>query len=148
MASMGNPVVGGLSRQILDALMKRGAGPSTSGGPTGAAPEMASGALSSQLSQLQSADPGAVHKKLMAMKQDTVDLLPQIAFSLPGVSKHLASLLKALDGAIKESEQAASTQKSVEASPVSMSAANLGGNPAGGAPQPGGGNPFIPGAGI
>lgn len=144
----GNPVTAGLSRQILDALSKRGAGPSTTGGPTGAAPDMAQAGLSSQLSQLQSADPGAVHKKLMSMKQDTVDLLPQIAFSLPAVTKHLANLLKALDGAIKEAEQAATTQKTVEASPIAMSAANLGGSPQGGAPMPGGGNPFLPGGGI
>jgi len=140
-----------MARNVIDSLSKRGAGPSTQGGAGGAAPEMAEQALSSRLNELQGADPGAVLRKFTQMKQEVVQLIPQVAFTLPGVSKHMTNLWKALDGAIKEAEQALSTQQSVQSTPVGMTAAQppqaeQQGGMAGMSPGgPSGGSPFMPG---
>ena len=143
MASPGNPAASMMARSVIQALSQRGAGPSTQGGPQGAGPEMAGSVLSSRMNELQGADPGAILRKLSQMKSELIDMIPHVAFSLPGVSKHISNMWKALDGAIKEAEQAVSTQQSVQATPIGMSAAR---------PQPGqgqgaspGGSPFMPG---
>jgi len=147
----GNPALAGMARSIIENLSKRGAGPSTTGGAGGIAPAMAQQALSSRMNELQGSDPGAVLRKLEQMKQDVVQLIPQVAFSVPGVSKHLFTVMKGLDGAIKEAEQATSTQQATQSVPIGMSVAqppgsNAGETPGGGGPpRPTGGSPFLTG---
>lgn len=154
MATSGNPAIAQMARSVIDGLSKRGAGPSTMGGSGGIAPEMAQQALASRMNELQGADPGAILRKFTEMKQEVVQLIPQVAFTIPGVSKHMTNLWKALDGAIKEAEQALSTQQSVQSAPLGMTAAQppqaeqRGGMPGGGGNQPGpptGGSPFMSG---
>lgn len=136
-----------MARNVIQSLAQRGAGQSQQGGPQGAAPEMASQMLGSKLNELQGADPGAILRKLSQMKQDLIGMIPFVAFGLPGVSKHVTNMWKALDGAIKEAEQAVSTQSSVEATPVGMSAARpQPDTSAGGGIPGGGGSPFQSGS--
>ena len=144
MSSVGNPAVAQMARSLIDSLTKRGAGPSTMGGPSGSSPDMAQQALSGRLNELQGSDPTAILRKLTEMKQETVQLIPQVAYSLPGVAKHMTNLWKSLEGAIKEAEQALSTQKSVQSIPIGMSAAQP--TPDQGDAGPSGGSPFMPGA--
>lgn len=136
-----------MARQVIDALSQRGAGPSTQGGPQGVAPQMAGQVLSSRMNELQGADPGAIQRKLMQMKSELIDMIPHVAFALPGVSKHISNMWKALDGAIKEAEQATSTEKAVGATPVGMSAARpQPAQDATGGAGPVGGSPWLPGS--
>lgn len=147
MGSPANPASSMMARQIIQSLASRGAGPSTMGGPQGAAPQQASDQLGQKLNELQGADPNAIMSKLNEMKKQLIDMIPHVAFTLPGVSKHISSMWKALDGAIKEAEQATSTEKAVSQVPIGMSAARpqpAPNSPAGG---PVGGSPFMPGAG-
>lgn len=147
--AMGNPAMAQMARSVIESLSQRGAGPSQQGGPQGGSastPEMAGAALSGRLNELQGADPAAILQKIQAMKQQTVELIPHVAFSLPGVAKHLTKLWQALDGAIKEAEQALSTQKSVQSAPIGMSAANP--PQAAGPPGPQGGSPFMQSGGL
>lgn len=143
MGGFQNPALAQMARGIIDNLTQRGAGPSTQGGPSNAAPEMAQQALASRLNELQGADPTAILRKLTQMKQDVVQLIPQVAFTLPNVSKHLSKLWTALDGAIKEAEQAVSTQQSASSVPIGMSAAQPPQATEGGGPT--GGSPFVTG---
>jgi hypothetical protein len=123
---------------------------------------MAQNALSGRLNELQGADPGAILRKFTEMKQEVVQLIPQVAFTLPGVSKHMSNLWKALDGAIKEAEQAVTTQQAAQSTP----GAQGGGQPplgfsaaqppqaqqspggGGGGQPPQGGSPFMQGGGM
>ena len=137
----GNPALGMLARNVIQSLSQRGAGPSTMGGPQGSAPDIAGQALSSRLNELQGADPGAILRKLTQMKSELIQMIPFVAFALPGVSKHISKMWTSLDSAIKEAEQAASTQNTVQSTPVGMQAAS---------PQPGqgpqpnaGGTPWL-----
>ena len=133
MPEMGNPVAGQMARSIIDSLSSRGQPPSAGGGPAGANPDAASQSLSSQMSELGGADPQNLAKTLEKIKRSIVDLIPQTAFRVPGVSKHLTPMLKAIDGAIKEAQQALATQKTVgsmpgmeqpQQQPIGLSAAN------------------------
>jgi hypothetical protein len=116
------------------------------GGPQGASPTTAASTLSARLNELQGADPNAIMRKLTEMKTQLIEMIPHVAFTLPGVSKHISSMWKALDGAIKEAEQAVSTQQSASSVPIGMNAAH----PQPAAPDqsggPLGGSPFMPGA--
>lgn len=134
-----------MARQVIDALARRGSGPSQTGGPSGQPPEMAQHVLSSRMNELQGADPGAILRKFTQMKQEVIEILPHVAFSLPGVSKHITTIWKGLDGAIKEAEQALSTQNAVQSQPLGFGAANPPNADEGGAPR--GGSPFMPGGG-
>ena len=157
MAAGSNPAFAQMARSLVDNLSKRGAGPSQTGGSGGVAPDMAQQALASRMNELQGADPGAILRKLTQMKQDTVQLVPQCAFTIPDVTKNLYNVLKGLDAAIKAAEQASTTQKGIEATPIGMSAAQPQGQdmqqqpqqPGGAPPQgPSGGSPFMPGGGM
>jgi hypothetical protein len=146
MGSPGNPAASQMARSVIQALAQRGAGPSTQGGPQGAAPPSASGMLSSRLNELQGADPNAIMRKLTEMKQQLIEMIPHVAFTLPGVSKHISSMWKALDGAIKEAEQAVTTQQSASSVPIGMNAARPQPAQPDQAGGPVGGSPFMPGA--
>lgn len=139
MGSPGNPAASMMARSIIDNLASRGSSPTQGGSPSGAAPEMAGDVLSQRMSELQGADPQMVGKKLNQMKQEVVQLIPQIAFRIPGMSKHLSGLLKSLDGALKEIEQANSTQGAVQkVNPIGSSMASPTGPTDGAMPGPGG----------
>ncbi len=89
-------------------------------GPGGAAamqanPSSSAGQqISQQLGELQGADPGSMVKILQQMKQMSVALYPRSAFSIPGVARNLAQMMKYLDNAIKEAEQASATASTVK----------------------------------
>jgi hypothetical protein len=145
-------MAGMMSRGIIDMLSKRGQPPSQQpgGGVSGAQPaEAGANTLGARMAELGGSDPGALVKSLEQMKKNVVDLIPQTAFRLPGVTKHLVPLLKALDGAIKEAQQGLSTQQTVEQSPIGLSIAQPGGAPgeAGPAAPPAGGGGAMPLAG-
>jgi hypothetical protein len=74
---------------------------------------MAGQQVSTQLSQLQGADPQAINGMLKQVKSILVALYPRTAFSIPDVAKNLAKSQQYIDAAIKASEEAASTSQAV-----------------------------------
>ena len=100
------------------------------GGPPGpdSPPTVPAGLqLSQQLSELQNADPDAMVKALTSIKSVAVSLYTRAAFTLPGVTRNLAQVVKYLDNAIQEAEKAAAT--TAAAGPIANNAAIP--NPAG-----------------
>lgn len=83
--------------------------------------------LSQQLAELQGADPDAMVKSLASQKSMAVQLYTRAAFTMPGVSRNLANVVKYLDNAIQEAEKAAAT--TAAAGPIANNAAIP--NPAG-----------------
>lgn len=83
--------------------------------------------LSQQLAELQGADPDAMVKSLTSQKSMAVQLYTRAAFTMPGVSRNLANVVKYLDSAIQEAEKAAATTSA--AGPIANNAAIP--NPAG-----------------
>ena len=83
--------------------------------------------LSQQLAELQGADPDAMVKSLASQKSMAVQLYTRAAFTMPGVSRNLANVVKYLDNAIQEAEKAAATTSA--AGPIANNAAIP--NPAG-----------------
>lgn len=128
MGGYSNPVNQQLSRNIIESLAARGASPQQDPGPMGASPGDTEKSLSQRMAELRGADPGMVMRKLNQMKKDCVELIPQVAFTIPALAKHLSAVLKGLDGALKEAEQGANVEKSISQGPISHSAA--------GTPQP------------
>src|ERR1700679_1185474 len=83
-----------MARQLVQKLAGGGAPPGAQPGPSGSPPQspgaMAGQQVSTQLSQLQGADPQAVNGMLKQMKSILVALYPRTAFSIPDVAKNLA----------------------------------------------------------
>lgn len=100
------------------------------GGPPGpnSPPTIPAGfQLSQQLAELQGADPDAMVKSLTSIKSVAVSLYTRAAFTLPGVTRNLAQVVKYLDNCIQEAEKAAAT--TAAAGPIANNAAIS--NPAG-----------------
>ena len=108
-----------------------GGGPG--GDPNGPPSTPAGLQLSQQLAELQGADPDAMVKSLTSIKSVAVSLYTRAAFTLPGVTRNLANVVKYLDNSIQEAEKAAAT--TAAAGPIANNAAIP--NPAGMASQPG-----------
>ena len=87
--------------------------------------------LSQQLTELQGADPDAMVKSLTSMKGMAVSLYTRAAFTMPGVTRNLANVVKYLDNSIQEAEKAAATTSA--AGPIANNAAIP--NPSGAASQ-------------
>ena len=110
-------------------------GPPVPGGPGGppppgpnAPPTTPAGLqLSQQLAELQGADPDAMVKSLTSIKSMVVSLYTRAVFTIPGVSRNLANVVKYLDNSIQEAEKAAATTSA--AGPIANNAAIP--NPAG-----------------
>jgi hypothetical protein len=106
-------------------------GPPSPGGPTGGpgGPPMTPAGLqlSQQLAELQGADPDAMIKSLTSMKSMAVQQYTRAAFTMPGVTRNLAQVVKYLDNCIQEAEKAAAT--TAAAGPIANNAAIP--NPAG-----------------
>ena len=83
--------------------------------------------LSQQLAELQGADPDAIIKSLTQMKSMAVQHYTRAAFTMPGVTRNLAQVVKYLDNSIQEAEKAAAT--TAAAGPIANNAAIP--NPAG-----------------
>lgn len=83
--------------------------------------------LSQQLAELQGADPDAMVKSLTSIKSMAVSLYTRAVFTIPGVSRNLANVVKYLDNSIQEAEKAAATTSA--AGPIANNAAIP--NPAG-----------------
>jgi len=83
--------------------------------------------LSQQFAELQGADPDAMVKSLNAMKSMAVQQYTRAAFTMPGVTRNLAQVVKYLDNSIQEAEKAAATTQA--AGPIANNAAIP--NPAG-----------------
>lgn len=96
-----------------------GAGGAASGSAAAATP--AGLQLSQQLAELQNADPEAMTKSLTSIKGMIVSLYTRAVFTIPGVSRNLAQVVKYLDNSIQESEKAAAT--TAAASPIANNAA-------------------------
>jgi len=79
------------------------------------------------LAELQGADPEAMVKSLASIKSVAVSLYTRAAFTLPGVTRNLAQVVKYLDNCIQEAEKAAAT--TAAAGPIANNAAIP--NPAG-----------------
>ena len=157
----GNPALAQMmARQLIGKLAGGGGAPSAPGGPmppppgmTGQAgpgampPPNAGGAgapgspppagmqLSQQLAELQGADPDAIIKSLTQMKSMAVQHYTRAAFTMPGVTRNLAQVVKFLDNSIQEAEKAAAT--TAAAGPIANNAAiqNPSGNNNGGTPM-------------
>jgi len=98
-----------------------GGGPPGGGGP-GAPPTPPAGMqLSQQLAELQGADPDAIIKSLTQMKSMAVQHYTRAAFTMPGVTRNLAQVVKYLDNSIQEAEKAAAT--TAAAGPIANNAA-------------------------
>jgi len=116
-----------------------GPGGPGAGGPGGpdAPPTIPAGLqLSQQLSELQGADPDAIIKGLTSMKSMAVQFYTRAAFTMPGVTRNLAQVVKFLDNSIQEAEKAAATTSA--AGPIANNAAIP--NPAGQQASQGGGS--------
>ena len=99
-------------------------GPSAGGtGAPGSSPPMppAGMQLSQQLAELQGADPDAIVKSLTQMKSMAVQHYTRAAFTMPGVTRNLAQVVKYLDNSIQEAEKAAAT--TAAAGPIANNAA-------------------------
>ena len=83
--------------------------------------------LSQQLAELQGADPDAMVKSLVSIKSVAVSLYTRAAFTMPGVTRNLAQVVKYLDNCIQEAEKAAAA--TAAAGPIANNAAIP--NPAG-----------------
>ena len=83
--------------------------------------------LSQQLAELQGADPDAMVKSLTSIKTVAVQLYTRAAFTMPGVTRNLANVVKYLDNCIQDAEKAAAT--TAAAGPIANNAAIP--NPAG-----------------
>jgi hypothetical protein len=105
------------------------AGPGGPGGPDPNAPPQTPAGLqlSQQLAELQGADPDAMIKSLTSMKSMAVQQYTRAAFTMPGVTRNLAQVVKYLDNSIQEAEKAAAT--TAAAGPIANNAAIP--NPAG-----------------
>ena len=129
MASPANPVASTMARGIIDSLVSGGRAGAPIPQPSGARPpEMASSMLGSQIAELRQADPDAIKRALNEIKKQIVQLIPQAAFTIPGMNKHLPNLLKTVDSALQEIEKASNI----------LGAVGGAGNGMGG-PGPGGG---------
>jgi hypothetical protein len=73
-------------------------------------------------------------KSLTSMKGMAISLYPRAAFTMPGVTRNLANVVKYLDNSIQEAEKASAT--TAAAGPIANNAAIP--NPAGQNMQPGG----------
>jgi hypothetical protein len=115
------------------------AGPGAGGpGGPGSPPTTPAGLqLSQQLAELQGADPDAMVKSLTSIKSVAVSLYTRAAFTLPGVTRNLAQVVKYLDNSIQEAEKAAAT--TAAAGPIANSAA---------IPNPAGQNSSAPVSGL
>ncbi len=112
---------GMMARQLLQKLAGGGAPggpPQGPPGPGGAAAMQANPSagqqISSQLAELQGADPGSMLKILQQVKSMLVALYPRSAFTVPGVARNVAQAMKYMDNGIKEAEQAAATASTVK----------------------------------
>ena len=122
---------------MMGAAGSGGPGAGGPGGPPGAGGPGAAGGgppttpagmqLSQQLSELQGADPDAIIKGLTGMKSMAVQFYTRAAFTMPGVTRNLAQVVKFLDNSIREAEKAAATTSA--AGPIANNAAIP--NPAG-----------------
>lgn len=114
MATPGNPVAALMARSIVDSLAAKNRPGSPAPQPSGTQDrEMGQQMLGSQLSELRQADPQGVQRSLQQIKKTVVDMIPQVAFSIPGMNKHLPNLLKTVEAAIKEVEQASGALSAV-----------------------------------
>ena len=77
--------------------------------------------LSQQLAELQGADPDAMVKSLSSIKSVAVSLYTRAAFTMPGVTRNLAQVVKYLDNSIQEAEKAAAA--TAAAGPIANNAA-------------------------
>ena len=93
--------------------------------------------LSQQLAELQGADPDAMIKSLTSMKSMAVQQYTRAAFTMPGVTRNLAQVVKYLVNSIQEAEKAAAT--TAAAGPIANNAA---------IPNPAGQNGSAPVAGM
>lgn len=142
----GNPALAQMmARQLIGKIAGAGGPPAGPGGPlppppgmTGqggpggpgpnAAPATPAGLqLSQQLSELQGADPDAMVKSLTSVKGMIVTMYTRAAFTMPGVTRNLAQVVKYLDNSIQEAEKAAAA--TAAAGPIANNAAIP--NPAG-----------------
>jgi len=143
MATPPNPVAGTMARSIIDSLANKGASPMQQGGITGGAaqdPNMVSELLASRMAELGGADPKSVQRAMMQMKQQVATLIPQLAFRIPGVTKHLSSLFSNIDKVLEEIDKASQTQNAVQNNPIGGGIASMQPDMGGG----GGGGPAMP----
>ena len=120
--------------------MPGGPGGPGAGGPPGpnSPPTTPAGLqLSQQLAELQGVDPDAMVKSLTSVKSMVVSLYTRAVFTIPGVSRNLANVVKYLDNSIQEAEKAAATTSA--AGPIANNAAipNPAGQSGGMGSQPG-----------
>ena len=157
MATAPNPALAQMmARQLIQKIAGAGGGPAAGGAPTGPGGPMppppgmmgqggppgggppppgpnsppttpAGLQLSQQLAELQGVDPDAIIKGLTGMKSMAVQFYTRAAFTLPGVTRNLAQVVKYLDNCIQEAEKAAAT--TAAAGPIANNAAIP--NPAG-----------------
>lgn len=112
-------------------------GPPGPGGPDSPPATPAGLQLSQQLAELQGADPDAMVKSLTSIKSMIVQQYTRAAFTMQGVSRNLAQVVKYLDNSIQEAEKAAAT--TAAAGPIANNAA---------IPNPAGQNGSSPVAGL
>src|SRR5438552_2374001 len=150
MASSSNPMAGAMAQRMIQALAARGQSggsaspmtaqpsPGAGGGPGGdpsqgqQQPDMTS-KVSSELSDVQGADPAAIRGLLLQLKQQLVALIPHTAFRIPGITKHISKMVDSCNAAVEEANKALQTTQAVGNTPIGMSAVQ----PAAGTAGPG-----------
>jgi hypothetical protein len=78
--------------------------------------------VSSELSDIQGADPQAIRGLLTQIKQQLVALIPHTAFRVPGVTKHVSKAMDSVTAAIAEADKAMQTTQAAERTPIGLSA--------------------------
>ena len=127
-AAGGPPVGPGGPMPPPPGMVGAGGAPGPGGPDPNAPPSTPAGLqLSQQLAELQGADPDAMIKSLTSMKSMAVQHYTRAAFTMPGVTRNLAQVVKYLDNSIQEAEKAAAT--TAAAGPIANNAAIP--NPAG-----------------
>jgi len=81
--------------------------------------------FSSQMSELQGADPGMVLNQLKQIRTIFARMLPFTIERLPGVATNVAAVLRPLDGAIKEAEKASQTMATLSPQPPAPGAGQI-----------------------
>lgn len=131
MAAASNPMASAMASKLVQALANRGAAgqgaspmtaPPPGGGDSSMQPPDMTSKISSELSDIQGADPSAIRGLLLQMKQQLVALIPHTAFRIPGITKHISKALDNVNAAVEEANKALQTTQAVGNTPIGLSA--------------------------
>lgn len=148
MGSPANALAGSGSSSPLGGIMQQALAAKTGATGGGEGSGDAATEYSSQVSELQGADPGMLLQQLNQIQKLLGVIFVQTIQRLPNVGGQVSKVMSAMTRAIKETQQAATTQQAVSANapkpegsasgPINFSAAQPSAGPDAGMPMAGG----------